>query len=223
MTDTTPKIYGAIHNILKEMQVEKNGTLPGNMGGKSYATAEAISNATKNLFVANNLILIPSETVTHVSSDDYGDKKMRYMVTITGNYRATHIEDGSFIEFSGTGQGIATGTAIAANVASTFSLKNALQRLFLISEDSVESAAHVEQSAPKQAQAQRTVKEAPSRPVVKTSNREIVEEIKVFMSENGIPSEVMSALNDKIAKERGKEKGEVLPELLERLKAGEVA
>lgn len=223
MTNTTPKIYGAIHNILKEMQVEKNGTLPGNMGGKSYATAEAISNATKNLFVANNLILIPSETVTHVSSDDYGDKKMRYMVTITGNYRAMHIEDGSFIEFSGTGQGIATGTAIAANVASTFSLKNALQRLFLISEDSVESAAHVEQSVPKQAQAQRTVKEAPSRPVVKTSNREIVEEIKVFMSENGIPSEVMSALNDKIAKERGKEKGEVLPELLERLKAGEVA
>lgn len=223
MTDTTPKIYGAIHNILKEMQVEKNGTLPGNMGGKSYATAEAISNATKNLFVANNLILIPSETVTHVSSDDYGDKKMRYLITITGNYRATHIGDGSFVEFSGTGQGIATGTAVAANIASTFALKNALQRLFLISEDSVESAAHIEQSAPKQTQAQRTAKELPSRPVVKSSNREIVEEIKAFMSENGIPSEVMSALNDKIAKERGKEKGEVLPELLERLKAGEVA
>lgn len=220
MSNAQPKIYEAIHNILTSMVVEKNGTLPGNMGGKSYATAEAVTNATKNLFVENNLILIPNEEVADIATPDFGDKKTRFLITITGEYTALHIEDGSSIKFSGTGQGLATGTAVAANIASTFAIKNALQRLFLISEDSVESAAHVEQAQPKQTPAIKTAQKSAK---VEKAMPPVVEEIKKLMEDKGITSEQMLALNDKIAKEREKNRGEVLPELLERLKAGEQA
>lgn len=222
----TNKIYGAIFNILKEMRVEKGGTLPPQMGNAKYATAEAISNATKNLFVENNLILIPEEKISHIDAPDFGDKKIRYLVTITGEYQVVHTEDGSSIRFSGIGQGIATGTAVAANIASTFALKNALQRLFLISEDSVDTAGHVEQAQPKQTEAQRRVTEQPQRPAIPAKNPKVAEmrgKIEEFMAVNEVDPSTVSELHGKIVKETGKTREETLDELYKRLKAGEVA
>lgn len=215
MTNGQPKIYQAIHDILSEMKVEKNGQLPSNMGSAKYATAEAVSNATKNLFIDNKLILVPEEEVADISTPDFGDKKSRFMVTIRGNYQVVHIEDGSSINFSGVGQGLATGTAVAANIASTFALKNALQRMFLISEESVDTAGHTEQVQPRQTEAQRRVQQAPVR---RNPNAEALEELKAFMRKYDVDSTVMAKKNQEIATKLGKDKAEVYPELLEELK-----
>ena len=231
MTNTTPKVYAAIHKVLKALQVDKNGELPTNLGGKAYATSEAVSNGVKKLFVANNLILEANETVAHIDTPDFGDKKSRFLITITGTYRAIHIEDGSSISFSGTGMGLATGTAIAANIGSTFALKNALMRQFLISEDSVERDGNTEQAAPKQDRAQQTVaaatappKKSPVKAPADEDNKEALARISADTGpgKKYNPADV-SALNEKIAAELGKSKGEVMVELEKRLLAGEVA
>lgn len=228
--NNVPKVYAAIHQVLKALQVEKNGELPSNMGGKNYATAEAVSNGVKNLFVENNLILEANETVSHVDTPDFGDKKTRFSIVITGSYRAIHIEDGSSISFSGTGSGLATGTAISANIASTFALKNALQRQFLISEDSVEREGQTEQAAPKQTPAQRTATQAATPPAPKKAtgkaNQDAQLRIKEKMStaEEGTPyhNSNVAKMMDALAKQLDKPKGEVMVELEQRLEAGEV-
>ena len=231
MTNPTPKVYASIHAVLKALQVDKNGDLPSSMGSGKYATAEAVSNGVKKLFVANNLILEANETVAHVDTPDFGDKKTRFAIVITGTYRAIHIEDGSFITFSGTGAGLATGTAIAANIASSFSLKNSLQRQFLISEDSVEREGQSEQAAPKQDRAQQTVAAATTppkkSPVKAPADKDNKEALARISADTGPgkkynPADV-SALNEKIAAKLGKSKGEVMVELEKRLLAGEVA
>lgn len=235
MTNTTPKVYAAIHAVLKALQVEKNGELPGNMGGKSYATAEAVSNGVKNLFVANNLILEANEELVNIDTPDFGDKKSRFLVTTRGSYKAIHIEDGSSISFSGLGQGLATGTAIATNIASTFALKNALQRQFLISEDSVEREGQTEQAAPKQNSAQQTAAASAKPPVKKATtpppkgkertpeNAEAYARIAAKIKSKDYEGPAVTALSEKIAKELGKTKDEVMVELEKRLLAGEVA
>ena len=228
--NNTPKIYGAIHNILKALQVEKNGQLPPNMGGKGYATAEAVSNGVKELFVANNIILEANEEVAHVDTPDFTDKKTRFSIVITGKYRAIHIEDGSSISFSGTGTGLATGTAIAANIASTFALKNALQRTFLISEDSVEREGNTEQAAPKQSPAQQAAASA-SKPAAKAPAPKAADKdqeaaharIRQLVTDGTYDAANVNALQVKLVKELGLPKGEVLVELEKRLAAGEVA
>lgn len=231
MTNTTPKVYAAIHKVLTALKVDKNGELPSNMGGKSYATAEAVSNGVKNLFVEHNLILVANEEVAHIDTPHHDDKKSRFLVTTRGTYQAIHIEDGSSITFSGLGQGLATGTAIATNIASTFALKNALQRQFLISEDSVEREGQSEQAAPKQDRAQQTVAAATAppkkSPVKAPADKDNKEALARISADTGPgkkynPADV-SALNEKIAAELGKSKGEVMVELEKRLLAGEVA
>ena len=142
-TIETPKVYGAIANVLKHMSVEKNGTLPGNMGGKAYIPAPAISEEVKRQFVANNLILLPSETVVRHENLTINNR-LQVAVVVTGEYTILHTEDGSSVTVSGTGDGLATGTAVSSNIASTNALKNALLRTFLISENSVEDASHAE-------------------------------------------------------------------------------
>lgn len=211
-----PKIYKAIHNILSALNVAKTGTLPGNMGGKEYMTAEAVANEAKKLFVENDLILVSNEDVTQIDTPDFGDKKTRVFLTIKGTYEAIHIEDGSSITFSGTGQGLATGTAIAANIASTFALKNALQRQFMVSEDSVDKAGHTEAAVPKQHSAQQTASAGapPAKPVTAAAPSPLIQEIKKVMEEKNIPSERMTALNRELAEKHGKTNSEVLPELL---------
>lgn len=225
--NNTPKVYAAIHKVLKALQVDKGGMLPGNMGGKAYMTAEDISNEVKRLFVANNLILQSNEEVVTDSVADLGDKKMRFQTTIKGTYSAIHIEDGSTMSFSGTGQGLATGTAVAANIASTFALKNALQRQFLISEDSVERDGQAEQAPPKQSQAQATAaKAAPVKRPTKasdTANTEAFGRLKAKMDDGIYTQAQCNAMVEKIAAETGKPKGECMVEAEKRLAAGEVA
>ena len=231
MTNPTNKIYDSIHKVLGHLSVAKNGTLPGNLGGKPYQTAEDISNEVKNQLVANKVIVEANEEVVKVESPDYGDKKMRFVITLKGTYRLIHIEDGSFITISGVGQGMGTGVSTAAAVASTFSLKSALLRTFLISESGVESEGVTEQAAPKQDRAQQTVAAATTppkkSPVKAPADKDNKEALARISADTGPgkkynPADV-SALNEKIAAELGKSKGEVMVELEKRLLAGEVA
>ena len=231
MTNPTNKIYDSIHKVLSHLAVEKGGTLPGNLGGSAYHKAEDISNEVKNQLVANKVIVEANEEVVKVESPDYGDKKMRFVITLKGTYRLIHIEDGSFITISGVGQGMGTGVSTAAAVASTFSLKSALLRTFLISESGVESEGVTEQAAPKQDRAQQTVaaavappKKSPVKPPADKDNKEALARISADTGpgKKYNPADV-SALNEKIAAELGKSKGEVMVELEKRLLAGEVA
>lgn len=227
--NNTPKVYAAVHKVLKGLQVAKGGMLPGNMGGKAYMTAEDISNEVKNLFVENDLILEANEEVVTDSVADLGDKKLRFQTTIKGTYRAIHIKDGSYITFSGTGQGLATGTAVAANIASTFSLKNALQRQFLISEASVDAEGHTEQAAPKQSPAQQAAQKIakPAAAAPKASGSSENDEAKQLIAAgvgNGTyDRDRVNALQEKLAKDLGKPKNQVMVELHKALEAGEVA
>lgn len=224
--NNVPKVYAAIHKVLEHLQVDKNGMLPGNMGGKAYMTAEAISNEVKRLFVENNLILESNET-SETFAPNFGDSKSRFQITVSGSYRAIHIEDGSSITFSGTGNGLATGTAVAANIASTFALKNALQRQFLISEDSVERDGQAEQAPPKQNSAQQAAASATAPPAPKKAsgkaNQDAQLRIKEGMDDGTYDKGAVTALMDKLSAELGKPKGEVMVELEKRLKAGGVA
>lgn len=225
----TPKVYAAIHNVLTALQVSKGGMLPGNMGGKAYMTAEDISNEVKRLFVENRLILRANETVAHVSTDDLGDKKMRFQITISGTYEAIHIDDGSALEFSGTGQGLATGTAVAANIASTFALKNALQRQFLISEASVDAEGHTEQAPPKQnpaqqaAQATKPKSSGAAKAVGDEEQRQAQIRISEGITAGTYDKDRVTALHNALEKETGKDKSKLMVELEKRLKSGEVA
>lgn len=228
MTET-PKIYAAIHAVLSALQVEKNGMLPGNMGGKAYMTAEDISNEVKRLFVTNKIAFEANEDVAHIVTPDFDDKKMRFLVTITGKYRAIHIEDGSSITFSGTGQGLATGTAVAANIASTFALKNALQRQFLISEAAVDADGLREQAVPKQNPAQQAAqaKAAPAKAAAPKgadeANKAAGAEIAKRIQSGTYDKDHVNDLLNKLIEETGKPKAENMAELLKRLENGEVA
>lgn len=134
-------VYGAIGRILGELSVEKGGTLPGNMGGKSYITAVDLSSEVKRRFVENDLILVPEEKfVKHEVSTSAQGRHSIFLV-IEGHYTITSTVDGSRVTIAGVGDGLATGTAVAANIASTNALKNALLRTFMVTEQSVEDEA----------------------------------------------------------------------------------
>jgi len=150
----TGKVYEGVANTLKHLSVEKNGVLPGNMGGKPYITAHDIAAEVKRKFVENNLIFLPKETVVK-HENIQANNRLQVSIVVTGEYTIVSAEDGSSLTVSGTGDGLATGTAVASNIASTNALKNALLRTFLITEQSVEDAAKngvpEESSSPAQA------------------------------------------------------------------------
>ena len=133
----TPKVFGAILNVMRDVLFEADGTLPGNMGGKKYISAVEQASKVKDEFVKNNLILVPNEVnLKHEVIVDAGRKTI---FTVTrGEYQIVHVEDGSSVTFSGIGEGTANSTAIASNIASTFALKNALQRLLFSTEAALE-------------------------------------------------------------------------------------
>lgn len=141
MTDTNnvPAVYTALASIINNLAVEKNGTLPGNMGGKPYITASDAAAEVKRQFVENNLIFIPNEEVIKQEIITFKDR-LNIAVLVTGTYTIISTVDGSSVTVSGTGDGLATGTAVASNIASTNAFKNALLRTFLITEQSVEDA-----------------------------------------------------------------------------------
>ena len=134
-----PHVHTALAEILKHLSVEKNGQLPGNMGGKAYITAVDISAEVKRQFVANSLIFLPDEEVIKHETVLHKDR-INTAIVIRGTYTILSTKDGSSVTVSGTGDGLATGTAVASNIGSTNALKNALLRTFLITEQSVEDA-----------------------------------------------------------------------------------
>ena len=138
-TFEVPHVYTALAEILKHLSVEKNGQLPGNMGGKAYITAVDISAEVKRQFVANSLIFLPDEEVIKHETVLHKDR-INTAIVIRGTYTILSTKDGSSVTVSGTGDGLATGTAVASNIGSTNALKNALLRTFLITEQSVEDA-----------------------------------------------------------------------------------
>lgn len=141
MTDNkVPHVYTAVAKVLSALRVDKNGVLPGNMGGKSYITAVDISAEVKRQFVDNNLVLFSNEDVTHQEVLIEGTRRVM-VIGIRGSYTIVSTEDGSNVTISGVGDGSAIGTSVASNIASTNALKNALLRTFLITEQSVEDQA----------------------------------------------------------------------------------
>lgn len=142
-----PHVHEALGEILAALSVEKNGTLPSNLGGKSYITATDLNLEAKRKFVEHDLVLIPSEHVVHYEA--INGSRLQILIVIQGTYRLVSERDGSEVEFSGIGDGVATGSAVASNIASTNALKNSLLRLFLVTEQSVEDAAkNGDESAP---------------------------------------------------------------------------
>jgi len=147
VTDSVGKVFGAYAEVLKSLQVDAGGTLPGNMGGKKYITAKDIADEVKKKFVEHGLIMIPNEVIESESIQTGSDGRRTSFITVRGEYRIIHVQDASELTITGVGGGLATGTAVAPNIASTFALKNALQRAFLISENAVEEAALKETNA----------------------------------------------------------------------------
>lgn len=136
-----PAVYGAMFKVLEAMSVEKNGTLPGNMGSGKYITAVDLSAEAKRQFVTNKLVILPHEK--EVSKEIVINPKGQTIVTVSveGTYTIVSTVDGSSAVIGGVGDGYATGTAVASNIASTNALKNALLRTFLVTEQSTEDAA----------------------------------------------------------------------------------
>lgn len=137
---TAPAVHTSLLKILKELSVAKNGTLPSNMGGKAYLTAVDVARETKTLFVEEGLIILPNETVIKHDSVILKDR-INVLISIEGQYEIISTRDGSSVTITGVGDGLAGGTAVASNIASTNALKNGLLRTFLITEQSVEDAA----------------------------------------------------------------------------------
>lgn len=137
-TTKVPEVYKAMAAVLKHLSVDKNGQLPGNMGGKSYITAVDASAEVKRQFVENNLVFTSNEEVTHHEVLVGTDQRKTVVIGLTGRYEITSLVDGSQVTISGGGDGMAIGTSVASNIASTNALKNALLRTFLITEQSVE-------------------------------------------------------------------------------------
>lgn len=149
MTDknVVPEVYAGISQVLKALRVEKNGTLPGNMGGKSYFTASDLSDEVKRQFVEADLIIFPYEKVTKHEVIETANKKQMVVIGVEGSYKIVSTRDGSSEVIAGVGDGTAMGTSVASNIASTNALKNALLRTFLVTEQSVEDQAKQEHSA----------------------------------------------------------------------------
>jgi hypothetical protein len=136
-----PHVHKAMLEIYKELTVEKDGTLPSNMSGKSYITAGNLNARIKEEFIKHELIFHPvRESIWH--HEVAQDKTQRTLVAISveGHYKIISTVDGSEITIGGAGDGLATGTSVANNIASTNALKNALLRLVMATEGGVENA-----------------------------------------------------------------------------------
>lgn len=134
-----PHVHTALLAIYNELEVDKDGTLPSNMSGRAYVTAGNLSAKIKEQFVKHELIFHPvSERIWH--HEVAQDKTQRTLIALSveGTYRIISTKDGSSIEIGGAGDGLATGTSVANNIASTNALKNALLRLVMATEGGVE-------------------------------------------------------------------------------------
>jgi hypothetical protein len=151
---TAPHVHTALLEIYSDLEVEKDGTLPSNMSGKSYVTAGNLSARIKEQFIKHELIFHPiSETIWYHGVAQDKTQRTLVAISIEGRYKIISTNDGSSIEIGGAGDGLATGTSVANNIASTNALKNALLRLVMATEGGVESASkdgigHQDDAAP---------------------------------------------------------------------------
>lgn len=215
-----PHVYKALAEILKSLSVGKNGVLPGNMGGKPYITAVDAAAETKRQFVANNLIFLPDEEVIKHETIIHKDR-LNIAIVIKGTYTIVSTVDGSRVVVSGTGDGLATGTAVASNIGSTNALKNALLRTFLITEQSVEDASKAgvpdEPSNPVQRKID-NARKAPAKPASNgTSARD---KIRIEYIESGKVDK--DTVNKMIQAAKTEGKGDAFEAVLKKLEKGEV-
>lgn len=190
-------VYTALAKILKHLSVEKNGTLPGNMGGKAYITAVDISAEVKRQFVENDLIFLPDERVIEHETIQFKDR-LNVTIVVKGTYTIASIVDGSSVTVSGTGDGLATGTAVASNIASTNALKNALLRTFLITEQSVEDQSKNGEETIQNSATQRA-RQAPARPATKEHPDKV--KVREWIGTNSARRDQANAASDKFKKE----------------------
>lgn len=220
-----PHVYTALGEILKSLSVDKNGTLPGNMGGKSYITAVDASAEVKRRFVENNLVFIPNEEVItneHILHKD----RLNIRIVIRGEYTIVSTQDGSQVTVSGIGDGLATGTAVAANIGSTNALKNALLRTFLITEQSVEDESKNGSSGGEQkaTPAQRKLEQARASTPPKSSDPTSRDKIRTEYIDKGVASrEEVNALTEAVKTSDKLSGAKLYDEVYKRLKAGERA
>lgn len=220
-----PHVYRALGKILNSLSVGKNGTLPGNMGGKSYITAVDASAEVKRQFVENNLVFIPNEEVIsneHIIHKD----RMNIRIVIRGEYTIVSTEDSSQVTVSGVGDGLATGTAVAANIGSTNALKNALLRTFLITEQSVEddSKNGAPEGEQKSTPAQRKLDQARAASPQKSSEPTSRDKIRTEFIDSGNASrDEVNALTESVKASDSLTGAKLYDEVYKRLKAGERA
>lgn len=224
-----PHVYSAVANVLKHMSVAKNGKLPANMGNGAYISAVDLAAETKRMFVENDLIALPDETVTkHEIINDNGRKSI--FIGIEAKYTIISTKDGSSVTVQGVGDGIANGSAVSSNIASTNAMKNAFLRLFMVTEQSVEDQAkepREEKGAPQAVQRARQP-QAPTPPANKGSSSDLKARIKsefIDNDESPYDGPAVNALWADTQKKVGQPKGsdEVLSALIKRLEAGETA
>lgn len=183
MTDNSKAVYRALHNVLRELDVDKDGVLPGNMGGSAYRSAEALTAGVRALFVQHDLILVPQESVSHNERYEF-NKRVEFTATVEGVYHIISAEDGSSVTIKGVGRGKSTGTTVDVNIASTFALKNALQRFFLVSDNKLEEEGMSDGSAPGPTKAERAAAKAAvtpqpkAKPVANNGEREAQAKIR---------------------------------------------
>lgn len=137
----TPHVHSAVAAILGSLAVSKDGKLPSNMSGKDYVTAGNLSNTVKTAFVEHGLLTAASETIFHheITADKTG--RTLVAISVNGSYTIISTKDGSTLTIGGIGDGLATGTSVANNIASTNAFKNALLRTFMVTETSIEDQA----------------------------------------------------------------------------------
>lgn len=220
-----PEVYQSLLRILAQLSVAKNGQLPTNMGGKPYLTAVDVARETKTLFVDEQLIILPHETITKHESIIHKDR-IAVLVGVEGTYTIVSVKDGSQAVVQGAGDGLANGTAVASNIASTNALKNALLRTFLITEQSVEDAAksgvdNSESATPKAVAA--ATKQTAGKPMPSPANTKIAE-LKVAIQAEAAAREVdYAALGNAKFESGWPTRVNDLTALLKAIKAGEVA
>lgn len=206
-TNMTKKVYPALHKVMAELDVDKDGVLPGNMGGSAYRTAEGITSAVRALFTKHDLVFLPTERVIESTQEEFKNR-MTYSIVVEGTYEIVHVEDGSSVAIQGIGRGVATGTAVDANVASTFALKNALQRLLLISDNREEEAA-MRDGTPGPTKVERQAQKARSaaKPAPKKASpvRELQKKVKEQFIDQGVITSEQANEEIKKLKESGDE------------------
>lgn len=157
-TYTTPHVHTAILEILKTLGVEKNGTLPSNMGGNKYIAAVDVAKEIKQKFSEMGIISLPVEREIRKEIVQ-ANNRITVTTSVEAQYTLISTQDGSSVVIQGVGDGVAQGSAVASNIASTNAFKNAFLRAFLITEQSVEEyakAGPAEVAEPRAVAAQRS-------------------------------------------------------------------